>query len=58
MTWEDLEQKGLPVDTKAVVNLAGRNVLDPLQRWTESFKKTVSVLPFLLSDYRGLTMSF
>ena len=31
MTWDNLSADGLPEGTKAVVNLAGQNVLDPLR---------------------------
>lgn len=41
MTWSDLNQKGLPNSTTAVVSLAGQNVLDPTRRWTEGFKQNV-----------------
>lgn len=34
ITWHELEQKGLPERTHAVVNVAGQNVLDPMRRWT------------------------
>ncbi|GAB0096394.1 Epimerase family protein SDR39U1 [Sergentomyia squamirostris] len=41
MTWHDLEAKGLPSGTTAVVNVAGQNVLDPTRRWTPGFKQNV-----------------
>lgn len=41
LTWHELENKGLPSDTLAVVNLAGQNVLDPTRRWTPGFKQNV-----------------
>lgn len=41
MTWDELESKGFPSHTVAVVNLAGQNVLDPLYRWTDAFKNLV-----------------
>lgn len=34
LTWHELDEKGLPDNTYAVVNLAGQNVLDPTRRWT------------------------
>ncbi|CAI9565515.1 unnamed protein product, partial [Staurois parvus] len=40
ITWGDVTKKGLP-PCDAVVNLAGENVLNPLRRWTEQFKKEV-----------------
>ncbi|KAG8455537.1 hypothetical protein GDO86_001653, partial [Hymenochirus boettgeri] len=40
ITWEDVSNKGLP-PCDAAVNLAGENVLNPLKRWTEKFKKEV-----------------
>ncbi|KAK7067638.1 hypothetical protein SK128_014340 [Halocaridina rubra] len=40
-TWSDINAKGLPDSTTAVVNLAGQNVLDPFRRWTEGFKQNV-----------------
>lgn len=41
ITWHELESKGLPTDTSAVVNLAGQNVLDPTRRWTPGFQQNV-----------------
>uniref|UniRef100_A0A1B6H8T3 NAD-dependent epimerase/dehydratase domain-containing protein n=1 Tax=Homalodisca liturata TaxID=320908 RepID=A0A1B6H8T3_9HEMI len=41
LTWFDLQTSGLPQGVTAVVNLAGQNVLDPLQRWTPGFKQNV-----------------
>lgn len=41
ITWTDLDKLGLPSDTKAVVNLAGQNVLDPSRRWSPGFKQNV-----------------
>lgn len=34
ITWHELNEKGLPENTAAVVNVAGQNVLDPTRRWT------------------------
>lgn len=31
----------MPKDTDVVINVAGQNVLDPMSRWTEAFKKQV-----------------
>jgi len=39
MTWDNLSSAGLPEGTKAVVNLAGQNVLDPLRRWSPEFNE-------------------
>lgn len=41
MSWSELESKGLPTDTVAVVNLAGQNVMDVSRRWTAGFKQNV-----------------
>ncbi|CAG0914151.1 unnamed protein product [Notodromas monacha] len=41
LTWQDIEKSGLPSDTKAVINLAGRNILEPGSRWTELFEAEV-----------------
>jgi len=41
ISWDLVEEKGLPPRTVAVVNAAGQNVLDPLKRWNESFKQLV-----------------
>ncbi|XP_043263966.1 epimerase family protein SDR39U1 isoform X2 [Colletes gigas] len=41
ISWNDLECYGLPANTTAVINVAGQNVLDPKQRWTEGFKQNV-----------------
>ncbi|KAM9501470.1 epimerase family protein SDR39U1 [Clarias gariepinus] len=40
ITWADLESAGLPV-CDAVVNLAGENILNPLRRWSESYRADV-----------------
>ncbi|KAF4089413.1 hypothetical protein AMELA_G00066120 [Ameiurus melas] len=40
ITWTDLESAGLPV-CDAVVNLAGENILNPLRRWSESYRADV-----------------
>lgn len=36
ITWDDLARDGLPA-CDAVVNLAGRHILDPTRRWTPAF---------------------
>lgn len=36
-----MECYGLPENTTAVINVAGQNVLDPKQRWSEGFKQNV-----------------
>jgi len=41
MTWEELASNGLPEDTKAVVNVAGHNILDKFRRWNDNFKTIV-----------------
>lgn len=41
LSWNELQNYGLPNHTKAVVNLAGQNVLDVKYRWNEKFKKDV-----------------
>uniref|UniRef100_A0A146MAQ1 Epimerase family protein SDR39U1 n=1 Tax=Lygus hesperus TaxID=30085 RepID=A0A146MAQ1_LYGHE len=41
VTWFDVCSSGLPDGVTAVVNLAGQNILDPLQRWTAGFKQNV-----------------
>lgn len=41
MSWQDIQTIGLPPQTTAVVNLAGQNVLDMKQRWSEGFKQNV-----------------
>lgn len=41
MTWHELNEKGLPPDTFAAINVAGQNVLDATRRWTEGFKQNV-----------------
>jgi len=42
MSWDELSKSGLPHGTKAVVNLAGQNVLDSLSSWTPKFQQLVS----------------
>jgi hypothetical protein len=41
MTWDELSASGIPDDTKAVVNVAGQNVLDPFHSWTPKFQQLV-----------------
>ncbi|CAH1968281.1 unnamed protein product [Acanthoscelides obtectus] len=41
ISWNELNHKGLPKDTTAVVNLAGQNVMDFTRRWTAGFKQNV-----------------
>ncbi|KAK6632603.1 hypothetical protein RUM43_013371 [Polyplax serrata] len=41
ISWEELTTTGIPPRTKAVVSLAGQNVLDPTKRWTPGFKQNV-----------------
>ena len=41
ITWHELNEKGLPNDTVAAVNVAGQNVLDPTRRWTSGFQQNV-----------------
>jgi len=40
ISWEIIKNKGIPEDTTAIVNLAGRNILGP-GLWTENFRKEV-----------------
>ena len=49
MTWDELEKSGLPHGTKAVVNVAGQNVLDPLSPWTAKFQQLVSLKTFFFN---------
>lgn len=37
----DLPKVGIPDNCKAVINLAGQNILDPKYRWTAGFKQNV-----------------
>eukprot|EP00106_Octopus_bimaculoides_P014288 XP_014781730.1 PREDICTED: epimerase family protein SDR39U1-like [Octopus bimaculoides] len=39
ITWKDVQENGLPDDCKAVVNLAGENLMNPLRRWNAGFEK-------------------
>ncbi|TRY79201.1 hypothetical protein TCAL_01998 [Tigriopus californicus] len=41
LTWDELKAQGLPENTKAVVNLAGQNILATFTFWTESFQRLV-----------------
>ncbi|KAJ3663827.1 hypothetical protein Zmor_008049 [Zophobas morio] len=41
MTWNELNDNGLPEGTTTVINLAGQNVLDMKQRWNAGFKQNV-----------------
>ncbi|CAH1779409.1 unnamed protein product [Owenia fusiformis] len=41
ISWYDLEKDGLPDDCGAVVSMAGENILNPLRRWNEDYKKDV-----------------
>lgn len=40
VSWDVIKHVGLPKETTAVINVSGRNILDPVP-WTESFKKEV-----------------
>lgn len=40
LAWTDIKNYGLPKQTTSVVNLAGRNIMDP-QVWTESFRREI-----------------
>lgn len=40
ITWQALNDKGLP-DCDAVVNLAGKHILDPKRRWNDQYRKEV-----------------
>lgn len=40
ISWDAIRKKGLPSETTVVVNLAGRNILEP-GLWTDSYKKEV-----------------
>ncbi|XP_074646301.1 epimerase family protein SDR39U1-like [Tubulanus polymorphus] len=41
ISWAQLDRQGLPPDCKAVINLAGQNLLDPLKRWNEQLKEEI-----------------
>jgi len=41
ISWEAVKEDGLPKGTVGVVNTAGENVLNPLRRWNDQFKKEV-----------------
>ena len=41
ITYKELEKKGIPKNTKAIVNLAGENVLNFFKRWDILFKGEV-----------------
>jgi len=41
MTWQRLQQEGLPQGTKAVVNVTGHNILDKFKRFNDNFKTLV-----------------
>lgn len=40
ISWDSVKSNGLPKETSVVVNLAGRNILDPLP-WTKAYKEEV-----------------
>ncbi|XP_065270341.1 epimerase family protein SDR39U1 isoform X1 [Emys orbicularis] len=40
ISWDELSRSGLP-PCDAVVNLAGENVLNPLRRWDDAFRRVV-----------------
>ncbi|KAK2104040.1 hypothetical protein P7K49_017896 [Saguinus oedipus] len=40
ITWDELATSGLP-SCDAAINLAGENILNPLRRWNETFRKEV-----------------
>ncbi|KAF4528121.1 hypothetical protein B566_EDAN016324 [Ephemera danica] len=41
LSWIDIQRSGIPEDCKVVINVAGQNILDPMQRWTAGFKQNV-----------------
>ena len=41
ISWNELQQQGLPSNCKAVINCAGQNILDFKKKWTEEFKQEV-----------------
>ncbi|RWS14024.1 epimerase family protein SDR39U1-like isoform X1 [Dinothrombium tinctorium] len=41
MSWTDISKHGIPENTEVVVNVAGLNVLNPMQRWSSDFKTNV-----------------
>lgn len=41
LSWQDIQNKGIPEGTTAVINLAGQNVLDIKQRWNAGFKQNI-----------------
>lgn len=41
ITYDQLKNEGIPDNTKAVVNLAGQNILEYFHRWTDTFKNLV-----------------
>jgi len=41
LTWDQIEHKGLPSDTKYVINLAGKNIMDSKPKWGDEFKSEV-----------------
>lgn len=40
ITWEDIKSNGLP-NCNAVVNLAGKHILDPTRRWNAQYREEV-----------------
>ena len=46
ITYKELEKKGIPKNTKAIVNLAGENVLNFFKRWDVIFKGEVCKIVF------------
>ena len=40
ITWQELKDKGLPA-CDAVVNLAGKHILDPKRRWNDKYREEV-----------------
>ena len=46
ITYEELGKKGIPKNTKAIVNLAGENVLNFFKRWDVIFKGEVCKIVF------------
>lgn len=41
VTWSDLQRVGLPEEFSAVISMSGENILNPLKRWDDNFRKEV-----------------
>ncbi len=56
--WDDVKNNGLP-QCDAVINLAGKHILDPKRRWNESYREEVIASKVVTTkEWKFITLSF